>query len=157
MQVLILDEECLVSASHQLTWTAACGSFGVKPRPGLCIMSQLSTMDVLVWAATKGAAKCDKHCELQNSVNQQTPERIRHLRVFSQVGLVQCFYVLLAAHSGAVVLAQHRLTVLRSAVKPAARSNPRGPCVTSCAISARNSFSDIKHAASSDYPLNLSI
>ena len=24
----------------------------------------------------KGAAKCDKHCELQNSVNQQNPERI---------------------------------------------------------------------------------
>ena len=65
-------------------------------------------MDVLVWAATKGAAKCDKHCELQNSVNQQTPERIRHLRVFSQVGLVQCLYVFLA-NPRLVVMAQHWL------------------------------------------------
>jgi hypothetical protein len=28
----------------------------------------------------KGAAKCDKHCELQNSVNQQVLERILRFR-----------------------------------------------------------------------------
>jgi hypothetical protein len=28
----------------------------------------------------KGAAKCDKHCELQNSVNQQEPERTLRFR-----------------------------------------------------------------------------
>ena len=28
----------------------------------------------------KGAAKCDKHCELQNSVNQQGLERILRFR-----------------------------------------------------------------------------
>ena len=28
----------------------------------------------------KGAAKCDKHCELQNSVNQQILERILRCR-----------------------------------------------------------------------------
>ena len=33
-------------------------------------------MDVSARAALKGAAKCDKHCELQNSVNRQEPERI---------------------------------------------------------------------------------
>ena len=31
---------------------------------------QLSAMDVSVRTTMKGAAKCDKHCELQNSVNQ---------------------------------------------------------------------------------------
>ena len=33
-------------------------------------------MDVLAQTTMKGAAKCDKHCDLQNSVNQQIPERI---------------------------------------------------------------------------------
>ena len=37
---------------------------------------QLSAMDVSVRATMKGAAKCDKHCELQNSVNRQGLERI---------------------------------------------------------------------------------
>ena len=31
---------------------------------------QFSATDVSVRAPMKGAAKCDKHCELQNSVNQ---------------------------------------------------------------------------------------
>ena len=38
--------------------------------------SQLSAMDVSVRSTMKGAAKCDKHCELQNSVNRQGLERI---------------------------------------------------------------------------------
>ena len=33
-------------------------------------------MDASARTTMKGAAKCDKHCELQNSVNQQNPERI---------------------------------------------------------------------------------
>jgi len=33
-------------------------------------------MDVSVRTTMKGAAKCDKHCELQNSVNRQGLERI---------------------------------------------------------------------------------
>jgi len=33
-------------------------------------------MDVSVRSTMKGAAKCDKHCELQNSVNRQGLERI---------------------------------------------------------------------------------
>ena len=37
---------------------------------------QLSAMDVSVRTTMKGAAKCDKHCELQDSVNRQKPERI---------------------------------------------------------------------------------
>ena len=40
------------------------------------IHSQLSAMDVSVRSTMKGAAKCDKHCELQNSVNRQGLERI---------------------------------------------------------------------------------
>jgi hypothetical protein len=31
---------------------------------------QLSATDVSAQATMKGAAKCDKHCELQNSANQ---------------------------------------------------------------------------------------
>ncbi len=38
--------------------------------------SQLSAMDVSARTTMKGAAKCDTHCELQNSVNRQKPERI---------------------------------------------------------------------------------
>jgi len=37
---------------------------------------QLSAMDVSARTTMKGAAKCDKHCELQNSVNRQGLERI---------------------------------------------------------------------------------
>ena len=44
---------------------------------GLChFYLQLSAMDVSVRTTMKGAAKCDKHCELQNSVNRQGLERI---------------------------------------------------------------------------------
>jgi hypothetical protein len=37
--------------------------------------SQLSAIDVSARRTMKGAANCDKHCELQNSVNQQELER----------------------------------------------------------------------------------
>ena len=37
---------------------------------------QLSATDVSAQTTMKGAAKCDKHCDLQNSVNQQELERI---------------------------------------------------------------------------------
>ena len=37
---------------------------------------QLSAMDASARTTMKGAAKCDKRCELQNSVNQQGFERI---------------------------------------------------------------------------------
>ena len=41
---------------------------------------QLSAMDVSARTTMKGAAKCDKHCDLQNSVNQQGFERILRFR-----------------------------------------------------------------------------
>jgi len=41
----------------------------------LLFNSQLSAMDASARAPMKNAAKCDKHCELQNSVNQQNFER----------------------------------------------------------------------------------
>ena len=37
-------------------------------------------MDASARTTMKGAAKCDKHCELQNSVNQQNPERTLRFR-----------------------------------------------------------------------------
>ena len=42
----------------------------------LTFNSQLSAMDASVRTTMKGAAKCDKHCKLQNSANQQNFERI---------------------------------------------------------------------------------
>ena len=45
-----------------------------------CLKSQLSATDISAQAPMKGAAKCDNHCELQNSVNQWTFERALHSR-----------------------------------------------------------------------------
>ena len=42
--------------------------------------AKLSVMDVLAQSLMKSTAKCDKHCELQNSVNQQNLEHIKHSR-----------------------------------------------------------------------------
>ena len=42
-------------------------------------ISQLSAMDASARVTMKDAAKCDKHCELQNSVNQQNFERTLRL------------------------------------------------------------------------------
>ena len=46
----------------------------------LSAFTQLSATDVSVRTTMKGAAKCDKHCELQNSVNQWILERALHSR-----------------------------------------------------------------------------
>ena len=47
---------------------------------GAYVYLQLSAMDVSARTTMKGAAKCDKHCDLQNSVNQQGFERILRFR-----------------------------------------------------------------------------
>ena len=41
-------------------------------------------MDVSAQATMKDAAKCDKHCEWQISVNQQNAQRILHFQIFSE-------------------------------------------------------------------------
>ena len=46
----------------------------------LLLQAQLSVTDVSARTTMKGAAKCDKHCELQNSENQQRFERILRFR-----------------------------------------------------------------------------
>ncbi len=48
-------------------------------RLSVCIL-QLSATDISAQASMKGAAKCDNHCELQNSVNQWIFERALHSR-----------------------------------------------------------------------------
>ena len=55
---------------------------------------QLSATDVSARTTMKGAAKCDKHCELQNSVNQQNPERILRSRDIPEgmLSSVSAFY-----------------------------------------------------------------
>ena len=47
---------------------------------GFVTNSQLSAMDASVRTTMKGAAKCDKHCKLQDSANQQNFERILRFR-----------------------------------------------------------------------------
>ena len=51
---------------------------------------KLSATDVLVHMLMKGAAKCNNHCELQNSVNQLTIERRSALGAFLRACLCQC-------------------------------------------------------------------
>ena len=61
----------------------------------LCLMHCawiLSATDVLVHMLMKGAAKCNNHCELQNSVNQLTIERRSALGAFLRACLCQCFH-----------------------------------------------------------------
>ena len=53
----------------------------------------LSATDVLVHMLMKGAAKCNNHCELQNSVNQLTIERRSALGAFLRACLCQCFHI----------------------------------------------------------------
>ena len=53
-----------------------------------------SVTDVLVHMLMKGAAKCNNHCELQNSVNQLTIERRSALGAFLRACLCQCLHTL---------------------------------------------------------------
>ena len=53
----------------------------------------LSATDVLVHMLMKGAAKCNNHCELQNSVNQLTIERRSAFGAFLRACLCQCFHI----------------------------------------------------------------
>ena len=41
-------------------------------------MLQIPAMNISAQASMKGAAKCDNHCELQDSENQQVFECIMH-------------------------------------------------------------------------------
>ena len=94
---------------------------------------QLSAMDVSVRSTMKGAAKCDKHCELQNSVNRQGLERILCSRGFLSACLVQClcfafrpFVVELASAAGCELLGFRRcvLALLRLSVHRALQFRP---------------------------------
>ena len=51
--------------------------------------TKLLTTDILVLATMKNAAKCDTQCELQNSVNHQTFERILRYSVITLACLFQ--------------------------------------------------------------------
>ena len=55
---------------------------------------KISATDVLVHMLMKGAAKCNNHCELQNSVNQLTIERRSALGAFLRACLCQCLHTL---------------------------------------------------------------
>ena len=63
-----------------LAYHLGTGNSSLVVRPPVLFFTQLSATDVSVRTTMKGAAKCDKHCELQNSVNQQGFERILRFR-----------------------------------------------------------------------------
>ena len=73
-----------LSLSLSISLSLSLGVVLVVPVGGSCrlviVSSQLSATDVLARTTMKGAAKCDKHCDLQNSVNQQGFERILRFR-----------------------------------------------------------------------------
>ena len=60
--------------------------------------TQLPVMDVSARTTMKGAAKCDKHCELQDSVNQQKVERIWLFRVVPESMFASVSFVFSAGH-----------------------------------------------------------
>ena len=76
----------------------------------------------------KGAAKCNNHCELQNSVNQLTIERRCAFGAFLRACLCQCFYVLLLNVSdGNMVIVQQVSMIVASNTVTATR---RGSLLT---------------------------
>ena len=56
-------------------------------------------MDVSAQTMMKGAAKCDKHCKLQNSVSQQIPECVPCSRDTPASVLSSVSYTLLALYT----------------------------------------------------------
>ena len=82
----------------------------------------LSATDVLVRMLMKGAAKCNNHCELQNSVNQLTIERRCALGAFLRACLCQCFYVrLLIVFDGNMLIVQQSSMIVASNTVTATR------------------------------------
>ena len=55
-------------------------------------------MDVLARTTMKDAAKCDKQCELQNSVNHQIAERKWHSWVIPESTSISVFPKTLQSH-----------------------------------------------------------
>ena len=81
-----------------------------------------SVTDVLVHMLMKGAAKCNNHCELQNSVNQLTIERRCALGAFLRACLCQCFYVrLLIVFDGNMLIVQQSSMIVASNTVTATR------------------------------------
>ena len=87
-----LPAQKLAGSSVGLDWTGLIPAVGFRLHVYICIsmpsrvaihsitISQLSATDVSARTTMKGAAKCDNHCELQNSVNQWILERALHSR-----------------------------------------------------------------------------
>ena len=83
MWMLVGGGVCWTSRTQRISAASFLGLQLLWHLRGLVLMAsaislnlQLSAMDVSVQSTMKGAAKCDKHCELQNSVNRQGLERI---------------------------------------------------------------------------------
>ena len=74
---------CTSFVQAPVCWTNRFGWFRFYCPIGIVmnlLWKQLSATDVSARTLMKGTAKCDKHCELQNSVNQQGFERILRFR-----------------------------------------------------------------------------
>ena len=62
----------------------------VEEKLSLSLLSYLSAIDVSARTTMKGAANCDKHCELQSSVSRQILEYMLCFRVSLSADLLQC-------------------------------------------------------------------
>ena len=76
--------------------------------------SQLLAMDVSVRATMKGAAKCDKHCELQNSVSRQGLEHILCFWDIPKSMLASVSLCIISAHASSHTMSCCDLLSLKS-------------------------------------------
>ena len=75
---------------------------------------QLLAMDVSVRATMKGAAKCDKHCELQNSVSRQGLEHILCFWDIPKSMLASVSLCIISAHASSHTMSCCDLLSLKS-------------------------------------------
>lgn len=134
---------------------------------------QLSAMDASARTTMKGAAKCDKRCELQNSVNQQGFERILCFRdipesipvsvsmpfIPRRMALSRVYACVGFCESGCLILT-HAVHLSRSRYRPISKAHSvHIYCVSGARahILARSSISCLRHEVRSANPPNLSI
>ena len=127
---------------------------------------QLSATDASVRTTMKGAAKCDEHCKLQNSANQQNFERILRFRDMPEsmptseshwlhvLGLLSKHVFV---HQHVPLLLMHRIYWCTSSKEHIEHSCASAPCLDLHHRDDRRNHFCTRHEVRSANPLNLSI
>ena len=127
---------------------------------------QLSATDASVRTTMKGAAKCDEHCKLQNSANQQNFERILRFRDMPEsmpTSESHWFHVLgllsehVFVHQHVSLLLMHRVYWCTSSKEHIEHSCASAPCLDLHHRDDRRNHFCTRHEVRSANPLNLSI